>query len=160
MKTKLITTAAVIVLLVVNPIFPVLADVTPSTGECSSSDPTVCPSPSPSPSPSPTSSSPPSSTPSSSYPNWFSSLGSVILGIITNPLGAVNAFINVIIDAVASVWPSTPPSLKIAALIDSVAATMPGVGRGIIREFFVTISSFFALAVVIKIYKLLPFKAS
>lgn len=143
---------------------PALAQVTttPSTGQCSSSSSSGCsdfnqPSPSPTPSTglSPSPSPSPSPTPEPRSDFW-----AIVSAAIANPGGAVNAFINMIVDFIGSVFPSTPDNLKIGSLINSVGDSMPAVGRGIVREFFVTFSSCFGLALVIKIYKLIPFKAS
>lgn len=93
----------------------------------------------------------------------FSSVGTIIaflLGALLNPQGLLNQIVCGTIDGIASLLPSTPNNLKIGSLIDSIAATMPAVGRGIIREMFVTLTAMMAVIAVIKIYKLLPFKAS
>lgn len=94
---------------------------------------------------------------------FFVSVVSIIgflLGALANPQGLMNKIVCGVIDGIATILPSTPNNLKIAYLIDSIASSMPAVGRGIIREFFITITAMFAIVAVIKIYKLLPFKAS
>ena len=83
-----------------------------------------------------------------------------LLGALADPQGAMNSVVNTTIDVIAAFLPSTPESLKLGTLLDGVAASMPAVGRGIISEIFITISSMFALVAVIKLYKLIPFKAT
>lgn len=148
---------------------PALAQVTttPSSGQCSSSSSTACsnfnqssPSPTPSTGSSPSSSPSSSPTPETPTPEPHAGFWAIVSAAIANPGGAVNAFINMIVDFIGSVFPSTPDNLKIGNLINSVGDSMPAVGRGIVREFFVIFSSCFGLALVIKIYKLIPFKAS
>lgn len=90
----------------------------------------------------------------------ITTLVAFLLGALLNPQGFLNSLICGAIDMIASVFPSTPDNLKVASLIDSIASSMPAVGRGIIREFFVTISAIVAIMSIIKIYKLLPFKAT
>lgn len=88
------------------------------------------------------------------------SIVSFLMAALLNPEGAVNKFANSVIDKVAIVFPSTPNNLKLGYLLDEATSSMPSVGRGIIGDIFVTISSMFAIVVVIKIYKLIPFKAT
>lgn len=93
----------------------------------------------------------------------FTSISGIIaflLGALADPQGLMNQIICGAIDNVASLLPSTPDNLKIGALIDSIGDSMPMVGRGIVREFFLTITAMVAIVAVIKIYKLLPFKAT
>lgn len=72
----------------------------------------------------------------------------------------MNTVIVAAIDFVAAFFPSTPENLKIGNIINNLASSMPAVGAGIIREIFGTITTIALLALVIKIYKLLPFKMS
>ena len=83
-----------------------------------------------------------------------------LLGALADPQGAMNSIVNKTIDVIAAFLPSTPESLKLGFLLDSVAASMPAVGRGVISEIFVTISAMFGLVAIIKLYKLIPFKAT
>lgn len=85
---------------------------------------------------------------------------SIILGAIANPAGAVNSFLCRMIDLVASVFPSTPENLKIANLLISTGDSIPIVGRSIVFDIFTTIASMFAIILLIKLYKLIPFKMS
>ena len=84
----------------------------------------------------------------------------LILGAIQDPEGAVNTFLVRMIDNIAPLFPQTPESLKVANIIDSVGETMPVVGKAVVFEVFQTISIIFGILAVIKIYKLIPFKAT
>lgn len=93
----------------------------------------------------------------------FSSIGGLIaflLGALADPQGLMNSIVCSVIDGIASLLPSTPDNLKVAYFVNSVGDSMPMVGRGIIREMFVTITAMVAIISVIKIYKLIPFKAT
>jgi hypothetical protein len=83
-----------------------------------------------------------------------------LVSTLNNPEGAINKFANSVIDKIALVLPSTPNNLKLGYLLDQSTALMPAFGRNVIAEIFATISSMFAVIVVIKIYKLIPFKAT
>lgn len=87
-------------------------------------------------------------------------VASFLLGAILNPNGFLNTAICGAIDHVAAIFPSTPEPMKIGSILDSLALAMPAVGRGIIKEIFVTITAMIAVSLVIKIYKLIPFKAT
>lgn len=94
---------------------------------------------------------------------FFASVAGIaafLLGALADPQGFMNQVVCGIIDGVATIFPSTPDNLKIGTMIDSLGASMPAVGRGIIREVFNTILIIAGLLAVVKIYKLLPFKAS
>lgn len=88
------------------------------------------------------------------------SVVALILGAISDPGGAVNSFICLIIDIVIFPLPSTPDSLKIGNLLQSFAAAVPIVGWGIILEIIKTCSTMLAILLIIKVYKLIPFKAT
>ena len=88
----------------------------------------------------------------------FSGVLAVILGAVANPEGAVNTFLIKIIDLIAPVFPSTPDNLKIFYILDSVSNQMPAIGRYIVYDIAQTIGSIVAIVIVIKIYKLIPFK--
>lgn len=83
-----------------------------------------------------------------------------LLGALLDPQGFMNQVIVGIISNVADIFPSTPENLKIANIINNLGDSVPAVGRGVIRETFFTLSSIFLISLVIKIYKLLPFKFS
>ncbi len=94
---------------------------------------------------------------------FFSSIGgvvAVIVGTIQNPEGAVNTFLIKIIDLIHPIFPSTPDNLKIFSLLDEVAGSMPSVGRAIVYDVAQTLSVLAGFLVIVKIYKLIPFKAT
>lgn len=90
----------------------------------------------------------------------ITSIVSLILGAISNPAGAVNAFICRIIDVILIPWPTTPESMKLGSLLSSFANAFPIVGYGIVLDIAQTLAGMGVLFVAIKIYKLIPFKAS
>lgn len=93
----------------------------------------------------------------------FSSVGtiiSLILGAIANPKGAVNKFLVLMIDNIATVFPETPDNLKVFNVLDSVGDSLPSIGRSIVYDVAATIASIVAIMIVVKIYKLIPFKAT
>mgnify|MGYP006888382439 CR=1 FL=1 len=83
-----------------------------------------------------------------------------ILWAFANPEGAANLFICKIIDLVALVLPSTPPQLKIGALISSAGGSVPIIGSGILFDVVQMIGVMLGVVLVIKVYKLIPFKAT
>ncbi len=88
------------------------------------------------------------------------SIVAFLLGALANPQGFLNQMICSAIDAIAYIFPSTPDNLKIGTMINNLGDSMPLVGRGIVREVFTSISIIIGLVSIVKIYKLLPFKAS
>jgi len=94
---------------------------------------------------------------------FFISITSVVaflLGALLNPQGFMNDVICFAIDYISALFPSTPENLKIATIVNNLGDSVPLVGRGVIREVFITISSIVLISLAIKIYKLLPFKAT
>lgn len=87
-----------------------------------------------------------------------------IIGIIvlafTDPAGFINQLICGLIDIVSFPFPPTPDSLKLSFIINSLASFMPIFGRALIESIIGTIRDLFVLYSVIKIYKLIPFKAT
>ena len=83
-----------------------------------------------------------------------------LVAALNDPQGWMNSVVITTIDAVAGFFPSTPDNLKIGTIIDSLGDSMPLVGRAVIREIFTTISAIAGIALVVKIYKLIPFKAT
>lgn len=95
--------------------------------------------------------------------SFFTAAGLIIswlLGALANPQGMMNGVVNSVIDVVSSILPSTPSSLKIGTIINNVSSFMPGIGRAVISEVFFTLSSIFVLYGAVKLYKLIPFKAT
>jgi hypothetical protein len=82
------------------------------------------------------------------------------MGIVDDPVGAVNAFICMVIDMIAGFFPSTPENLKISNILTSIGNQMPAVGRAVVYEVFSTIAAIAGIALVFKIYKLIPFKST
>ena len=83
---------------------------------------------------------------------------SIILGAISNPQGAVNGFVCRIIDLILIPWPSTPEPLKLGSMLGYFANTVPVVGWGILLEIIKSCVAILLIVLVIKIYKLIPFK--
>lgn len=83
-----------------------------------------------------------------------------LVSALNDPQGWMNSVVITTIDAIANLFPSTPENLKIGTIINSLGDSMPLVGRAVIREIFTTISSMAGIALVVKIYKLIPFKAT
>lgn len=94
---------------------------------------------------------------------FFASIGSLIaflLGGLANPQGLMNKIIIKTVDVIAAILPETPSNLKVSSVLNSVAGFMPNVGRDIVYEVASTIAAIAAISLVVKIYKLIPFKAT
>jgi len=85
---------------------------------------------------------------------------SFLLGALINPGGAANFVICKIIDVIDVALPSTPPALQISSLLQTASTGVPLVGYGVFQLIASTIFQFFLITVVIKVYKLIPFKMS
>ncbi len=85
---------------------------------------------------------------------------SLILGAIANPAGAVNGFLCRMIDLIALVFPSTPENLKIVNLLAATGDTIPLIGRSVVYDVFTTAAAMLAIVLLVKLYKLIPFKMS
>ena len=87
-----------------------------------------------------------------------------IIGILvlafTDPAGSINQFICFLIDIVSAPFPPTPDYLKLSFIINSLSSFMPIFGKSLIESIIGTIRDLFILYSVIKIYKLIPFKAT
>lgn len=90
----------------------------------------------------------------------ITSLVAFLLGALQDPNGLLNTIAVSVIDNIAALWPSTPENLKVGNLLDAAALAMPAIGRGLIYEIFITVVTLFSLTVIVKIYKLIPFKAT
>jgi hypothetical protein len=84
----------------------------------------------------------------------------IIVGILLNPLGALNQGINYLTDLIGAILPSTPDELKVGSIIQNIGSDIPLIGSGLIKTAFDTFSQLIGIATVIKIYKLIPFKAT
>jgi len=76
-----------------------------------------------------------------------------------NPTGAWNGWVIGAIDHIAAFFPSTPQEYTLAGIAGSIADVLP-FGTGIIFEIFQSFLALGGLMVIIKIYKLIPFKAT
>lgn len=88
------------------------------------------------------------------------SIVAVLITCVSSPQSAVNQLICTVIDMVSGFLPSTPDNLKLGSILNQATSTMPNLGRGIIGEIFLTTSAIFGITIAIKIYKLIPFKAT
>ena len=82
-----------------------------------------------------------------------------LLESIFNPGGAVNYFACRLIDWIAGPWPETPENLKLGNMLTTATEQM-GVGQFVIRELFATASVMLGIVLIIKLYKLIPLKAT
>lgn len=98
--------------------------------------------------------------PIASFCTALTGVVSLVLWCVANPQSAVNLFICKIIDVVSSVFPSTPPELKISTLLASLGGAVPLIGYGIFLDIAQLIFAMFSVVVIVKIYKLIPFKAT
>ena len=89
-----------------------------------------------------------------------SGLLSFLLGALADPQGLMNHVVIKTIDVLAEALPSTPDNLKISSILNSVGDSMPLVGRGIVYEVAGTVATIAGISLAIKIYKLIPFKAT
>jgi hypothetical protein len=94
---------------------------------------------------------------------FFTSVASIValvLGCILDPAGAINTFICKVLDIIASVFPSTPDNLKLGFFVNQASAFLPAFGASIIGDIVSTISSIFLISLAVRVYKLIPFKAT
>lgn len=84
----------------------------------------------------------------------------LILGTILDPVGAVNTFLCKIIDVVFAIFPSTPDNLKLGFILQSFSNQFPFFGWGIILDTIQTVFTMLLIVITIKVYKLIPFKAT
>ena len=80
--------------------------------------------------------------------------------VVTYPRGAVNQFMIMVVDMIASVFPSTPSQYQLYSMLDAFAAKFPQVGWGVIYEIFSGISGMLGIYLTIKLWRLLPFGGS
>lgn len=90
-------------------------------------------------------------------------LGKAIFGFLIALLeflfGWINDFMCLLIDIVLIILPSTPPTMKLSYLL-STALDKMSFGQSIAVEIFTLLSSFLLVVIIIKVYKLIPFKMS
>ena len=94
------------------------------------------------------------------YALSFTAPIALVLGAINDPEGAINTFLIKGINLISVVFPSTPEDLKIASIINGLGDQLPLVGKAVIYEILQTLAVIFGLTLAIKIYKLIPFKAT
>ena len=81
----------------------------------------------------------------------------LIYNCISNPAGAVNHFMVILIDNFYGIFPSTPEHYTIGFMLEEFAKEHPYVGWGVIYEIFAGMSGMFGLWCVVKLWQLLPF---
>ncbi len=84
----------------------------------------------------------------------------VLVLAFTDPAGFINQLICALIDIVSFPFPPTPDALKLSFIINSLSSFMPIFGKSLIESIIGTIRDLFILYSIIKIYKLIPFKAT
>lgn len=80
-----------------------------------------------------------------------------IIGFLAS---GINQLICGVIDMIASFFPSTPQALKLSSIINSLSSSLPIFGTALIESIIGTVRDLFVLYTIIKIYKLIPFKAT
>jgi hypothetical protein len=87
-----------------------------------------------------------------------------VLVVITSaclyPEGFINQLICGAINIISSAFPSTPDNLKLSSIVNILSSSMPVFGKVLIQNIIGTIRDLFVLYSIIKIYKLIPFKAT
>lgn len=90
----------------------------------------------------------------------MASIAAFLLGALADPQGLMNAIVIKTIDSMIFLLPSTPEEYKVANIISSAGDSMPLVGKAVVMEIASTIAIIAGIALAIKIYKLIPFKAT
>lgn len=84
----------------------------------------------------------------------------VLIATVADPAGAANQFLVTMIDHVAIYWPETPENLKLANLIMGQLEPGTSVGKSILIDIYQTGFLMLSVVLLIKLYKLIPFKAT
>ena len=79
---------------------------------------------------------------------------------VVDSAGFINQLICGLIDIVSIPFPSTPDHLKLSSIINVLSSSLPIFGKALIESIIGTVRDLFLLYFVIKIYKLIPFKAT
>lgn len=88
----------------------------------------------------------------------FSSIFILIYQCIQNPQGAVNQWMIILIDIIASEFPSTPPEYKLGFMLNQLYETLPSwFPAAGVSEIFQSIGGMLTLLLFIKLWKMLPF---
>lgn len=77
--------------------------------------------------------------------------------VITYPEAAINQFMITIISSVFVLFPSTPENFKVANLLQSTATAFPLIGWGPVYEIYQGASGLFAISMIMRVWKFLPF---
>ena len=96
-------------------------------------------------------------------PVTLTAIGVIIATLVvaaTNPQGFINQLVCGLIDIVALPFPSTPEPLKFSSIITVLSTSLPIFGKVLIESILGTVKDLFILYFAIKIYKLIPFKAT
>lgn len=88
----------------------------------------------------------------------FGGITAFLMGALANPNGLWNQIVNASIDVIVFLLPNHPDNLKLITIVNSVGSLLPSFGTAIIFEMAVFTSSVFLIFLLIKIYKLIPFK--
>jgi hypothetical protein len=96
-------------------------------------------------------------------PVTLTAIGAVFAVLViaaTDPQSFINTLICGLIDIVSIPFPSTPNPLKLSAIVNTLASSLPIFGRAVIESIISTVRDLFVIYFLIKIYKLIPFKAT
>ena len=96
-------------------------------------------------------------------PVTLTAIGEVFAVLViaaTDPTSFINTLICGLIDIVSIPFPSTPTELKLSSIVNLLSSTLPVFGKAIIESIIGTVRDLFVLYISIKIYKLIPFKAT
>ena len=91
---------------------------------------------------------------------WFATTAVIfflIIACISDPNGAINTLMILIIDLVKDVFPNVPAGMTIASWVLSFQSSFPIIGGSVLIEVINGILGMIALISVVKIWKLLPF---
>lgn len=83
----------------------------------------------------------------------------VALGILLDPPGFLWWLIGQGILQLAKILPDVPDSMTLEAVANNIGQST-GIGVGLIKELIAIASQFLVIVAIIKIYKLIPFKAT
>lgn len=101
---------------------------------------------------------------------FIASLSGIVIGLgvviafvvaaLADPSGWLNQSLCFVIDMIVSVFPSTPPALRLESVIVTLSGFLPSAGIFLIRECYAAFRDVFSLIVVFKVYKMIPFKST
>lgn len=76
---------------------------------------------------------------------------------VADPKGAVNTFMLHMVDATFSVWPSTPPNMKIGYLVAEFIGQVPLADNFYVLQTLSGVTGILAIVIFFKVLKSLPF---